>query len=181
MSIPAQVETNPPVARFGIFELDVDAGQLYKNGRVVRLQPKPFKLLCLLVENAGKLVTREQIQQALWSSDTFVDFDQGVNFAMKQVREALGEDAERPLYIQTVPRRGYRFLAPVERVAEEEDADEAIFRPRTDGRLNKLLWMHVTELKLVESRRQERRRMALMVLAAGAAVLALLGVFLLLR
>jgi DNA-binding winged helix-turn-helix (wHTH) protein len=146
------------------------------------MQPKPFTLLCLLADRAGMLVTREEIQKALWSSDTFVDFDQGVNFAIKQVREALGEDAERPLYIQTIPKRGYRFLAPVERASGEEDADEALFRPRTDGRLNKLLWMHVTELKLVESQRQERRKLALKIAGAAAIALALLvGALLLLR
>jgi len=169
--------------RFGLFELDTEAGQLYKTGRVVRLQPKPFKLLCLLAEKAGTLVPREEIQKALWSSDTFVDFEQGVNFAIKQVRDALGEDAERPLYIQTVPKRGYRFLAPVERVsAQEDDPDDAIFRPPTDGRLNKLLWMHVTELKLAESQRLARRALALKIGAGAAAILlALLAVFLFLR
>jgi DNA-binding winged helix-turn-helix (wHTH) protein len=168
------------VLRFGIFELDPEAGQLYKNGRVVRMQPQPFKLLCLLVENARRLVTREEIQKTLWSSDTFVDFDQGVNFAIKQVREALGEDADRPLYIQTVPRRGYRFLAPVERESGDEDPDERSFRPRTDGRLNKLLWMHVAELKLAETRRMDRRRMALKVAAVAAAILGTLTAALLL-
>jgi DNA-binding winged helix-turn-helix (wHTH) protein len=156
--------------RFGIFELDTRARQLSREGRLVRLQPKPFKLLCLLAESRGALVSREEIQKALWDSDTFVDFDQGVNFAMKQVREALGENADRPLYIQTVPKRGYRFLAPVERAAEQEDPDDAVFRPRTDGSLNKLLWMHVTELKLVESRRQARRALALKIAGAAAAI-----------
>ena len=175
----ASAEKNA-VLRFGVYELDPDAGQLYKNGRLVRMQPKPFKLLCLLAESSGKLVTREEIQKALWSSDTFVDFEQGVNFAIKQVRDALGEDADRPLYIQTVPRRGYRFLAPVERTPENEDADEALFRPRTDGRLNKLLWMHVAELKLAETRRIERRRTALKAAGAAAALAAVLAAALLL-
>jgi DNA-binding winged helix-turn-helix (wHTH) protein len=181
MTTSAQRDTTPSILRFGVFELDAEAGQLHRNGRLVRMQPKPFKLLCLLADRAGTLVTREQIQKELWNSDTFVDFDQGVNFAIKQVREALAEDADRPLYIQTVPKRGYRFLAPVERVSEEEDADEALFRPRTDGRLNKLLWMHVTELKLVESRRQERRKVALKVAGAAAIGLALVAALLLLR
>jgi DNA-binding winged helix-turn-helix (wHTH) protein len=181
MTTSAQRDLTPSILRFGVFELDPEAGQLYRNGRLVRMQPKPFKLLCLLAERSGALVTREQIQKELWSSDTFVDFEQGVNFAIKQVREALGEDADRPLYIQTVPKRGYRFLAPVER-ASDEDAEEALFRPRTDGRLNKLLWMHVTELKLEESRRQERRRVALKIAGAAAIAVALLvGALLLLR
>jgi DNA-binding winged helix-turn-helix (wHTH) protein len=182
MTMSAQRDLTPPTLRFGVFELDPEAGQLYRNGRQVRMQPKPFKLLCLLADRAGMLVTREQIQKELWSADTFVDFEQGVNFAIKQVREALAEDADRPLYIQTVPKRGYRFLAPVERVSDEKDADEALFRPRTDGRLNKLLWMHVTELKLDESRRLERRKLALKIAGAAAIALALLvGAFLFLR
>ena len=179
MTTSAERDT-PSILRFGMFELDSEAGQLYRNGRLVRMQPKPFKLLCLLADQAGRLVTREEIQKELWTSDTFVDFGQGVNFAIKQVREALAEDADRPLYIQTVPRRGYRFLAPVERVSDEEAADEALFRPRTDGRLNKLLWMHVTELKLVESRRQERRKVALKAAGAAAIAVALLVAALLL-
>ena len=176
----AERPATPSLLRFGMFELDPEAGQLYRNGRLVRMQPKPFKLLCLLADRAGTLVTREEIQAELWTADTFVDFEQGVNFAIKQVREALAEDADRPLYIQTVPRRGYRFLAPVERVSDEEAADEALFRPRTDGRLNKLLWMHVTELKLVESRRLERRKLALKVAGVTAIALALLVAALLL-
>jgi DNA-binding winged helix-turn-helix (wHTH) protein len=151
---------------------------LYKNGRAVRLQPKPFKLLYLLAQNGGKLVGRDEIQKALWPSDTFVDFDQGMNFAIKQVRDALGDEAERPLYIQTVPKRGYRFLAPVERESQDEEPDDDIFRPRTDGRLNKLLWMHVTELKLVEAQRQARRALALKA-AAALFLLALIAAFLL--
>jgi DNA-binding winged helix-turn-helix (wHTH) protein len=175
-----EVKHRGDLLRFGIFELDTEAGQLCKNGRVVRLQPKPFKLLCLLAEKTGTLVTREEIQKALWSSGEFVDFEQGVNFAIKQVRDALGEDTERPLYIQTVPRRGYRFLAPVERASEkEEDPDDAIFRPATDE-LNKLLWMHVTDLKLVEAQRHARRVLAIKT-AAAAFLLALIAAFLLLR
>jgi DNA-binding winged helix-turn-helix (wHTH) protein len=182
MPTSTQRDTAPNILRFGLFELDSEAEQLYKNGRLVRMQPKPFKLLCLLVGQPGKLITREEIQKALWTADTFVDFEQGVNFAIKQVREALGEDADHPLYIQTVPRRGYRFVAPVERAPEEADPDEALFRPPTDGRLNKLLWMHVTELKLAETRRQGRRKLAMRVTAAAAAiVLALAAVFLFLR
>ena len=166
------------ILRFGIFELDTAAGRLYRDGRQVRLQPRPFKLLCLLAENGGKLVGRDEIQK-LWSSDNFVDFDQAVNVAIKQVRDALGDEAERPLYIQTVPKRGYRFLAPVERAsAEEEDQDDAIFRPPTDGRHNKLLWMHVTELKLVEAQRHARRALVLKA-AAAAFLLALIAAFLL--
>jgi len=94
------------VMRFGVFELDTESEQLLKNGLAIKLKPQPFKLLKLLVNEAGRVVTREEIRGALWSGDTFVDFDQGVNFAIKQVREALDDDSERSLYIQTVPKRG---------------------------------------------------------------------------
>ena len=174
-----QPDAAPEILRFGIFELDTGAGRLYKKGRQVRLQPKPFKLLCLLAENGGKLVGRDEIQKALWGSETVVDFEERVNLAVKEVRHALGDEAERPLYIQTVPRRGYRFLAPVEREsAEEDDQDDAIFRPPTDGRLNKLLWTHVTESKLVEAQQHARRALVLKA-AAAAFLLALIAAFLL--
>ena len=102
------------IFRFGLFELDTESEQLLKTGRTVRIQPQPYKLLCLLVTQAGKVVPRDDIRAALWPAETFVDYDQGVNFAMKQIREALGDDADQPLYVQTVPKRGYRFIAPVD-------------------------------------------------------------------
>ena len=173
MNTFAEPGSAPNILRFGLFELDTAAHQLFKNGHVVRLQPKPFKLLCLLVDQAGKLVTREEIQKALWSAETFVDFDQGVNFAVKQVREALGEDSDRPTYIQTVPKRGYRFVAPVDRTPQNAPAADAVYRPETDGSLDKLLWMHIAELKLNESRREKRRK-TLIRLGAVAAVVVLI-------
>ena len=172
--LPAKLSTStvnksskPAIVRFGAFELDLGAEQLLKNGRVVRLQPQPFKLLCLLVAQPGKLVTREEIQGTLWKGDTFVDFEQGVNFAIKQVREALGEDAEHAIYIQTVPRRGYRFLAPVSSVttSSEVPPDPA------DLELQKALWTNVSELRLAEVQRQKRRRILISaVVLAGATV-----------
>src|SRR5262245_29669935 len=107
-------DLKPAILRFGLFELDTDTEQLRKNGLTIRLRPQPFRLLRLLVDGAGRVVTREEIRAALWTGETFVDFDQGVNFAIKQVREALDDGADRSLYIQTVPKRGYRFVAPVE-------------------------------------------------------------------
>jgi DNA-binding winged helix-turn-helix (wHTH) protein len=162
--------SKPAIVRFGAFELDLEAEQLLKNGRVVRLQPQPFKLLCLLVAQPGKLVTREEIQGTLWKGDTFVDFEQGVNFAIKQVREALGEDAEHAIYIQTVPRRGYRFLAPVSSVTTSSEATP----DPTDLELQKALWTNVSELRLAEVQRQKRRRILIpAVVLAGAAVVVL--------
>ena len=88
--------------RFGSFELDEEAGQLRRDGTVLRLPPQPFRLLVLLVSRPGELITREEIRQQLWGSDTYVDFDQGVNFCIKQVRSVLHDDADRPLYVETV-------------------------------------------------------------------------------
>jgi len=99
--------------RFGVFELNLDLEELRKNGTVLRLPPQPFKLLAMLASRSGQVVTRDEIQQQLWGSDTFIDFEQGVNKCIKQIRTALGDNAENPLYVETIPRRGYRFLAPV--------------------------------------------------------------------
>ena len=167
-----------PLYRFGVFELDTATEQLRKNGVTVRLQPQPYKLLRLLVETAGRLVTREEIRAALWADDTFVDFDQGVNFAMKQVREALADQAERPVFIQTVPKRGYRFLAPVEVVGPRTAAPLA----GTDPRLHKALWANIVELRLAEERRRKRQtRLAVATGAAAVLIVVLIVVLMLFR
>ena len=102
--------------RFGAFELDLKNGELRRGGALVKLQPQPSKVLALLATRAGQLVVREEIQQQVWTNDTFVDFDQGLNYCIRQIRAALSDDAETPEFIETVPRRGYRFLAAVEEV-----------------------------------------------------------------
>ena len=99
--------------RFGVFELDLRAGQLRKHGLRVRLQEQPFQILAKLAENPGEVITREQLQKELWPADTFVDFDHGLNKAISKIREALGDSAESPRFVETVARRGYRFLAEV--------------------------------------------------------------------
>lgn len=159
--------------RFGAFELDLEAGQLLKNSRLVRLQPQPFKLLCLLTSQPGRLMTREDIQTALWSSDTFVDFEQGVNFAIKQVREALQDPADHPVYIQTVPKRGYRFLAPITTVSARSDS-EAATAP-SDPALEKALWANIADLRLGEERQRRRQKVLTVALVVvGLALAALL-------
>jgi DNA-binding winged helix-turn-helix (wHTH) protein len=166
-TLPEAVSTAspPPVVRFGVFQLDVQAGQLLRNGRVVRLKPQPFKLLQLLVSRAGDVVTREEIRDSLWGSDTFVDFEQGVNSAIKQVREALGDDADRPLYLETLPKRGYRFTAQI-------DAPKGTPPRATDLNLQKALWLNVAELRLAEQRRRDRRQRILLIGLVGVVVLA---------
>jgi TolB-like protein/DNA-binding winged helix-turn-helix (wHTH) protein/Flp pilus assembly protein TadD len=102
---------------FGVFELDLRAGELRKRGLRVRLQQQPFQVLAMLLEHAGRVVLREELQKKLWPADTFVDFDHGLNKAISKIREALGDSAESPRFVETVGRRGYRFLADV-RVAD---------------------------------------------------------------
>jgi TolB-like protein/DNA-binding winged helix-turn-helix (wHTH) protein len=99
--------------RFGPFELKLKSEELYRDGAPVKLPPQPFKVLALLSARAGQLVTREELRQEIWGQDTFVDFDKGLNFCIKQIREALGDSAQSPQYIETLPRRGYRFIAPL--------------------------------------------------------------------
>jgi len=161
-------EPSSHILRFGVFELDIQAEQLRKNGLTIRLQPQPFRLLTLLVTAAGRVVTREEIRGALWKGDTFVDFEQGVNFAVKQVREALDDEAERSLYIQTVPRRGYRFVAPVAVVGQRPAGSPGT----TDLRLNKALWENIVELRLAEETRRRRRKIMIVAAVIAAAVIA---------
>jgi len=99
--------------KFGVFELNLDTEELRKFGTVIKLRPQPFRLLALLASCSGQIVTREEIKEQLWGEDTYVDFEHGMNKCVKQIRTALGDDANKPVYIETVPRHGYRFLAPV--------------------------------------------------------------------
>src|SRR4051812_7766433 len=108
--------------RFGAFHLDLEAGELRNNGSRVALQDQPFRVLAMLVERPGKVVTREELQQKLWPDDTFVEFDRSLNTAVNKVRDALGDSATAPQFVETVPRRGYRFIVAVEAVGEEAGA-----------------------------------------------------------
>lgn len=123
----------PRTFRFGVFELDGDTGEIRKEGKAQpRLREQPLRILLMLLERPGELVTREALRQRLWSSDTFVDFDHGLNTAINQLRGALNDSAANPRFIQTLPRRGYRFIAPVDvatpgqPVQRESFAEQAI-------------------------------------------------------
>jgi cholera toxin transcriptional activator len=102
------------VVRFGTFEVDLVSGELRKNGTRIRLQEQPFRVLAMLLERPGEMVTREDLRSQLWPGDTFVDFDHGLNTAVNKLREALSDVAANPRFVQTVARRGYRFIAPVQ-------------------------------------------------------------------
>jgi DNA-binding winged helix-turn-helix (wHTH) protein len=105
------------LARFGVFEVDLETGELRKKGLRVALQEQPFRVLAMLLERPGELVTRDQLRARLWPDAVFVDFDHGVNKAVAKIRRALGDLAESPRYVETLERRGYRFVAPVESVS----------------------------------------------------------------
>ena len=114
------MDEHPPKAiRFGSFEMDPVSGDLRKSGIPLKMQPQPCKVLLLLLARPGELVTRERIQEEIWGDATHVDFEKGLNFCIKKIREALIDDAETPRYIETVPKRGYRFIHPVEAVSPE--------------------------------------------------------------
>src|SRR5271165_471131 len=130
---------NPRVLRFGLFEADFKIGELRKNGLRIKVQDQPFQVLAMLLEKPGGIVTREELQRRLWPADTFVDFDHSLNSAIKKLREALGDQAENPRFIETLHRRGYRFVAPVE---GHMDASE----PQSDGAPGKASREAVEEL-----------------------------------
>jgi cholera toxin transcriptional activator len=102
--------------RFGVFEVDLDAGELRKNGARIRLQEQPFQVLTALLQKAGQVVTRENLRAEIWPADTFVDFDHSLNTAVNKIRESLGDSATSPRFVETLARRGYRFIAPVDSV-----------------------------------------------------------------
>src|SRR6266705_454133 len=101
------------ILRFGVFEVDLRAGQLRKQGKRVKLQEQPFQVLAVLLQRPAEVVTREELRSQIWPQDTFVDFDNSLNTAINKLREALGDSADNPRFIETLPRRGYRFIAPV--------------------------------------------------------------------
>src|SRR5215475_10179077 len=98
------------VIRFDVFELDLRAAELYKAGRKIKLQIQPFRALTLLLERPGEVITREEFEKRLWPEDTFVDFDHSLNTAIKKLRQALGDDKKKPRFVETLPKRGYRFI-----------------------------------------------------------------------
>jgi DNA-binding winged helix-turn-helix (wHTH) protein/tetratricopeptide (TPR) repeat protein len=129
------METKPSarVVRFGVFELDPGSGELRRNGLKVRLPEQSFQVLRLLLSRPGEIVTRDELRHALWTSDTYVDFDGGLNSAVRKLREALDDSAENPRFVVTLPRRGYRFVAPIEVLATNQAAGAVVAAPAHDA------------------------------------------------
>jgi DNA-binding winged helix-turn-helix (wHTH) protein len=117
------------VIRFGGFVLDAANGELRKAGVSLKIHPQPLQVLLLLAEHAGQTMTRDEIQRCLWGDNTFVDFERGINFCVNQIRATLGDDDEKPLYVETLPRRGYRSIAPV-------NIDAALTASAVGGRIS---------------------------------------------
>ena len=169
------------IRRFGPFEVDLDAGEVRRSGRRVKLQPQPFRLLVLLTGRPGSLISRDEIRTQLWPDGTFVDFDQSVNFAVKQIRDALGDSATQPIYLETVPRQGYRFVAPVDTGVPPPPPDPAAPSEPTTGttvRLHKAMWANIAELQMAEVR---HRRLLYVTIAGLAIVLAVMILYGILR
>jgi Tol biopolymer transport system component/DNA-binding winged helix-turn-helix (wHTH) protein len=126
--------------RFGIFEVDLWAGELRRKGVKVKLQEQPFQVLATLLERPGDIITRDELQKKLWPADTFVDFDHSINAAIRRLRDALGDSAENPIFVETVARRGYRFIAPVEHQLPSISVRSAGDRSRLESSFQSRLW-----------------------------------------
>jgi len=133
---PAMGEITRPslLLRFGVFEVDLRARELRKGGLKIRLQDQPFQILAMLLEHPGEVVTRDELRQKLWPADTFVDFDHSLNTALTKIREALGDSADNPRFVETLPRRGYRFIAPVETLRRSVSTEKPALRQRRYSR-----------------------------------------------
>jgi len=129
---------SPLVIRFDVFAVDLRAGELYKAGRKIKLQVLPFRVLALLLERPGEIVQREELQERLWPADTFVDFDHSLNTAIKKLRQALGDDNKKRRFVETLPKRGYRFIGIVEHAARASTPARAPAATSQVGRVAKL-------------------------------------------
>src|SRR5262245_56872618 len=130
------------VVQFGIFELSRRAGELRKQGTRIRLQPQPMHLLCALLERPGEIITRDELKARLWLDDTFVDFESGLNTAVNRLRQALGDSAEHPRYIETEARSGYRFIAPAQAKPEPNRALSVATQPAPEAPPTRRVLLH---------------------------------------
>jgi DNA-binding winged helix-turn-helix (wHTH) protein len=129
--LPAELKCPHPV-RFAEFEFDCHSGDLRRNDVPLRLQPQPARVLAVLIRRVGQVVSRQELVEEVWGSGTFVDFEQGLNYAIRQIRTVLGDDAEQPRFVETLPKRGYRFIAPLK---DEAVSDGLTLDANAEGRL----------------------------------------------
>src|SRR5512140_1351514 len=162
-SRPEMNASSTILKRFGVYEARLATGELFKSGQKVRMQEQPFQVLLALLERPGDVVTREELQQKLWPSDTFVDFDHSLNTCINKLRDALGDTASNPRFIETLPRRGYRFIAPVQSenrvenvaapapapAAERQEAEDEPELPRPHRGLVRLLFSLIQLMYMV--------------------------------
>lgn len=145
--------TNDPektILRFGAFELDPGTGELFRGGVRRKIQPQPFKVLTLLASQPGQLFTREELQEEIWGTGNLVDAEHGLNFCIKEIRAVLGDDAQSPRFVETLPRRGYRFIAPVEQVGQgTQRATLPIEQPATSRFNAQIMRAVITALSLI--------------------------------
>jgi DNA-binding winged helix-turn-helix (wHTH) protein len=131
-------DSSRAVARFADYEVDFRAGELYKAGRKIRLQVQPFHILAMLLEHPGEVVTRTELQKHLWPEDTFVDFDHSLNTAIKKLRQALCDDKKKPRFVETLPKRGYRFIGAVEHAAKPASRPKTASASALMGQIGKI-------------------------------------------
>src|SRR3954447_21958275 len=145
------IEQQQPTFQFGVFALEPRTGELRKHGVKLKLQEQPLQILTLLLEHAGEVVTREDIQKRLWSENTYVDFDNAINSAIRKLRDALGDSPDNPRFVETLARRGYRFIAPVSRVydplressssAQSQTVTLTVSPPKPVAQKRRIWWM----------------------------------------
>src|SRR6266851_10109670 len=138
---------SPAILRFGVFEVELRSGELRKQGVRIKLQDQPFQVLIVLLQRPGEVVTREELRNQNWPADTFVDFDNSLNTAINKLRDALGDSAESPRFIETLPRRGYRFIASVDGLGTGPDAQD-VRRPGEARPVPRLLRWFIALLSL---------------------------------
>ena len=149
------------VCRFGTFEVNAGSRQLFKAGREIHLQEQPMRLLTLLLDRPGELHTREELQKRLWPNETFVEFDDGLNTAIQKIRQVLGDEARNPRFVETVPRQGYRFIAPVQVVPPPAAIDRTVETPAQE---------HPVAAAVADERRADNNRVDWRVAAVAAAL-----------
>jgi DNA-binding winged helix-turn-helix (wHTH) protein/tetratricopeptide (TPR) repeat protein len=169
--MPASVNSKRKY-RFGLFESDSAKGELVRQGVRVRLQDQPFRLLTILLERAGEVVSREELRQNLWPADTYVEFDGSLNAALKRLRAALGDPADNPIFIETLPKRGYRFIAPV---AVEEEPSEAIKDKDQDKNAAPVEVLKTAPVEIPPPSSPESRNTKILVYGAALGILLLAG------